>query len=168
MTRPVRILVCGGGPSAQVLEAALGMGAPAHFSVTTSTDPRAAPPGGYDLALVAVDPRGHSQALAALREALGGTPFIVVPPWHPGLAELDSWMRQGADDVLGLAELNARRLTAAVIKAVERHARLRAHLPAGTATAAWSSITDGMGESWALGGEAGRFLAFDEGGAAPA
>ena len=158
MTRPVRILVCGGGPSVPVMEAALGMGEPGRFAVTTSDDPRHAPPGGYDLALVAVDAAGHAQALAALREAIGATPFIVVPPWHPGLAELDDWMREGADDVLGLGELNARRLAAAVVKAVERHARVRGQHPWGAvpATAAWSSIADGMGGSWAIGGTAGE------------
>ncbi|MEA3143440.1 MAG: hypothetical protein QOG31_764 [Thermoplasmata archaeon] len=124
---PVRILLwteeaC----QAAYLETVLEMEAPGLAEVTRcEAVPLPADQAACDLVLLAVAgdaPTGPEAAWSLPIDPLGA-PVIVVSPWLPGFTEVHQLMRLGAEDVLGLAELSPRRLVAAIVKAVERHAR---------------------------------------------
>lgn len=87
---------------------------------------RGDPDGAGDDAIVLVAPRPMS--------AIGRSdlPVLVVPLWKATPEEAQDMVRQGADDVLPMADLSGSRLEAALRKSIERHNR-RQTLPA-TAT----------------------------------
>lgn len=122
MTRAPRILLLSAEPcQSDYVEAVLAMEAPGWFDVQRGGDGIA----GTDLCIVALDAGAPvaPDALLALPIDPARVPTIAVSPWMPQVAEVRQLMREGAEDVLGLAELSPRRLVAAIVKALARQGR---------------------------------------------
>jgi hypothetical protein len=131
MTRdPTRVLLFAQEPcQATYLEAVLEIEAPGMFQVCRCGNGIPPPPAtdsrGYDLFILAID--GGTCVGDDVQPGFPldptSIPTIVVSPWIPDSNETRRLMRSGAEDVLGLGELNPRRLVAAITKAMERRAR---------------------------------------------
>lgn len=126
MTRlPTRILLLSAEPcQSDYVETVLAMEAPSWFEVRRG-EAGPCPGESVDLCIVALDAGSPvaADALLALPVDPARVPTIAVSPWMPGVAEVRQLMRDGAEDVLGLAELSPRRLVAAIVKALARQAR---------------------------------------------
>ncbi|MCA1810740.1 MAG: hypothetical protein LC623_01865 [Halobacteriales archaeon] len=124
MTRlPTRILLLSAEPcQSDYVETVLAM-EPHGFQVRRGEDTWDG--GDVDLCIVALDAGAPvaPDALLSLPVNPARVPTIAVSPWMPEVAEVHQLMREGAEDVLGLAELSPRRLLSAIVKALARQAR---------------------------------------------